>query len=161
MCSPIWNWFPLFIWTWIMWYWFWGSPTGYVLAVTCERVVVERWRSTEAHVIEILASCWSQAQAECCAGMRYCPAFRMRKAAFWPQNQNCTSRWWWIALTKNPSLSIPVRSVAESSKRSLPLFKWVVVFGCTGPYTLGPCLRKCLRMHAGNGKGADAGVLLD
>ena len=36
-----------------------------------------------------------------------------------------------------------------------------VFFGCTGPYTLGPCLRKCLRMHMRNGKGTYTGVFLD
>ena len=35
------------------------------------------------------------------------------------------------------------------------------VFGCTGPYTLGLCLRKCLGMHTRNGKAAYAGVFLD
>ena len=35
-----------------------------------------------------------------------------------------------------------------------------VSFGCTGPYTLGPCLRKCFRMHTQNGKGAYTGVFL-
>ena len=36
-----------------------------------------------------------------------------------------------------------------------------VLFGCTRSYTLGPCLRKCLRMHTRNSKGAYAGVFLD
>ena len=57
------------------------------------------------------------------------------------------------------SLDHKVRALADLT--GLPQLISSCFFGCTGPYTLGPCLRKCLRMHTRNGKDAYAGVFLD
>ena len=83
-------------------------------------------------MIEILASRWSHAQRggasglpECCASTSYDPALLTRILT--PESKLHFKMVKDIS-HKYPSLCIPLRRVAESSKRSLPVFKFSVPF---------------------------------
>ena len=119
----------------------------------------------EVTSIDVALHSWPTAKltAEWWGVQTYCTAPSILNLQFLTETPQVRTGVNTLVGTNQDKKSDPVAIIRpQGSYLQFPSFlRWVMFIGCTGPYTLGRCLRKCLCMHTRNGKGAYAGIFLD